>query len=317
MFSVVGLSDKGWQRTVTTRGGRRLGTAPPSTAAVGPTGRNRAVVAVAGTGAGTGGASGHDRTDVCAIVRTPKPPGGRTPPCRRQLIDRSPGVICETHATMLLYAVRHAQVAIRPAVPPEEWHLSAEGVDAARALASEGGWEGVAALHHSPEPKTAETAAAIGAVLGVPLVPAPDLRELRMDAGFLGTDVFERRVGAYLEGAPDPAFEDYAAAQRRGLGCVRAAVAAAGGQPIAIVSHGRLLTAMFSALCGERLGTAAWRSIRMPDLSVVDVAAGRVARGFFAGRRVRTDLLVAGNSGAEGLGDSASAQVVPIPVHPE
>jgi 2,3-bisphosphoglycerate-dependent phosphoglycerate mutase len=195
---------------------------------------------------------------------------------------------------MLLYAARHAQVAVRADAPREEWHLSPEGAESARRLAREGRWEGVAVLHHSPEPKAAETAAAIGEVLGARLVPAPDLRELHMDPVFLPTDVFERRVGAYLGGAADPGFEDYAEAQRRVLACVRAVVAGAAGRPAAIVSHGRLLTVLFSALCGERLGAAEWRSIRLPDLSVVDLAAGHVVRGFFAGRRVDPSLLAGG-----------------------
>jgi broad specificity phosphatase PhoE len=129
-----------------------------------------------------------------------------------------------------------------------------------------------------------ETAAVLGEALGVPLRPDPDLREVRMSAGWLGTEAFEARVGAYLSGAPDPAFEPYAEAAARILRCVRATIAGARGDAVAIVSHGRVLTVLFSALCGERLGLAEWRSIRLPDLAVVDLDRAQVVSGFFAGR---------------------------------
>ena len=196
------------------------------------------------------------------------------------------------HQTLKLYAVRHAQVAIRPEVPPEQWHLSPEGLTAARNLATEHPWHGVTGIWHSPQPKTAQTAKTIAAALGLPTQAADGLAELTMDTGYLGTAEFEYRVGAYLEGADDPVFEPYVAAQARILACVRDIVARAQGRSVAIVSHGRILTALFSALCASRLGREAWKSIRLPDLSVVDLDAGTVERGFFAGRHIDPRVLL-------------------------
>ncbi len=86
---------------------------------------------------------------------------------------------------MRLYAVRHARVAIEPDIPPERWHLSEAGLAAAGARADRAAWDDVAQIYHSPQPKTAETAEALGRRLGLPRAADPDLREVRMDVGFL------------------------------------------------------------------------------------------------------------------------------------
>ena len=200
----------------------------------------------------------------------------------------------------LLYAVRHAQVAQRPEIPPESWTLSEEGRLSARRLAASVPWEAVTCIHHSPERKAAETAAIIGGVLGVPCRAAAGLRELRMDVGFLPAAAFESRVSAFLEGGPDAAFQDYGQARRRILDCVCEIVRRAGGGGSVIVSHGRILTVLFSAMCGQRLGGAEWRSIGLPDCALVDLDAGRVVRGFFAGRAVDARALVGPGGGVGG-----------------
>lgn len=188
---------------------------------------------------------------------------------------------------MKLYVIRHAQVQIKPAEPAEHWHLSAAGWQAARELAERLADAGIAVLHHSPQAKTRETAQAMGDVLRVPLRAEPDLRELAMDVPWLGTADFERRVGDFLGGAADPVFEPYDLAQHRILGCVRAIVVRCAEPATAVVSHGRIITVLFSALCGVRLGAEEWRSLRMPDVAVVDLARGIIAEGFWAGRPVR------------------------------
>ena len=196
---------------------------------------------------------------------------------------------------MKLFAVRHAQVLVEPRIRPEAWRLSEAGFASARALARRPEWADadLAAIHHSPQPKTAQTAAAIRRewTSAVPAFAEPDLAELRMDGGFLGAEAFEARVGHYLEGGRDPAFEDYGRAQERIVGGVRRILSAAGGRSVAIVSHGRILTVLFSALCGVRLGRPEWKSIQMPDLSVVDLDAETVTHGFFAGRGIRATVV--------------------------
>ena len=188
---------------------------------------------------------------------------------------------------MRLFVIRHAQPWLDPAVPPEQWRLAPEGVAATRELVRRWSWHGVAAIHHSPQPKTEATGRVMADVLHVPLLAADDLAELAMDAGFLGDEAFADRVGAFLEGGRDPAFEDYDRAQQRITACVTRLMVGAAGRDLAIVSHGRIITVLFSALTGERLGRKEWQSIAIPDLSLVDFGAGRVTAGFFAGRGIR------------------------------
>jgi broad specificity phosphatase PhoE len=188
--------------------------------------------------------------------------------------------------------VRHAPVAIEPDIPPERWHLSEAGRTAAGALADGAAWDDVVQIYHSPQPKTAETAEALGRRLGIPRAADPDLREVRMDVGFLPTAEFEGRVGAWLAGADDTAFEPYADAERRILRCVRGIVADAAGRSAVVVTHGRILAVFFGALLGSRVDVDGWRSIGMPDMAVVDLDRGAVTAGFFAGRPIRALLRV-------------------------
>jgi 2,3-bisphosphoglycerate-dependent phosphoglycerate mutase len=176
-------------------------------------------------------------------------------------------------------------VNVDPQVPPSQWRLSPDGIKDARELALRETWGDVNIVFHSPEPKAVETAKVIAEVIGASLRVEPDLRELAMNTGFLTTEEFDRRVGAYLEGAIDDAFEPYSEAQERIVTCVNRLVRQANGQSIALVSHGRILTVFFSAILKKRLGYVEWKSIRLPDLSVVDSDTWKVERGFFSSVR--------------------------------
>jgi broad specificity phosphatase PhoE len=176
-------------------------------------------------------------------------------------------------------------VNVDPQVPAPQWRLSADGIKATRELALRETWSDVTVVFHSPEPKAVETAKVIAEVIGASLQVEPDLRELAMNTGFLTMEEFDRRVGAYLGGAFDDSFEPYSEAQERIVTCVNRLVREANGQSIALVSHGRILTVFFSAILKKRLGYAEWKSIRLPDLSVVDPDTWKVERGFFTSIR--------------------------------
>jgi broad specificity phosphatase PhoE len=182
-----------------------------------------------------------------------------------------------------LYTVRHAQVQIDPAIPPHEWHLSAEGQASIAELSAKESWEGVSVIWHSPEPKAEQTARVIAERAGLEMRMHPDLRELAMETGFLSPEEFQARVAAYFSGAQEPDFEPYEDAKKRIVTCVHEIVAAAKGQSVAIVTHGRILNVLYSHLLGRRLGIGEWKSIKLPDLSVVDTKTWRVERGFLAG----------------------------------
>lgn len=181
-----------------------------------------------------------------------------------------------------LYVIRHAQVEIDPAIPPAEWSLSPEGWTQTDQMAQRVSWEDIAYICHSPEKKAVETARAIAAPRGLIMRAEPDLRELAADVGFMAHDAFAERVGNYLEGMEDPAFEPFEAAAKRITRCVEDIVSQAAGRPAAIVSHGRILTAFYSSLFGRRLTRREWQSIGLPDLSVLCMKTWTVKSGFFS-----------------------------------
>ena len=178
-----------------------------------------------------------------------------------------------------LYIVRHAQVNI-DSVPSTEWHISEDGIRATRELVLSENWSGVHRIYHSPEPKAVATADIISEMTGIPTSVMDELHELRIPT-IQPTEEFVRRVSAYLEGFPDPEFEEWALAADRIVGCVRRITNEANGCSVAMVSHGRILTVLFSYLFKRRMTVKEWQSIKLPDLSVIDLETWAVERGFF------------------------------------
>ncbi len=182
-----------------------------------------------------------------------------------------------------LYIVRHAQVKIEPNVPSAQWNLSEAGVRSTEALAASESFDLVKKIWHSPEPKALQTAQVIAERASLELRMHAGLRELAADVGFLPQHEFQARVGAYLLGKDDPAFEPYGDAQARIVSAVREIVEEAKGDSVALVTHGRILTVLYSYLFGRRLGQKEWQSIPLPALSVIDTNSWQVERGFLAG----------------------------------
>jgi len=180
-----------------------------------------------------------------------------------------------------LYIVRHAQVTVDFRIRSSEWTISQEGIDATRQLVLNHSWNDVQRIYHSPELKAVGTAEVVGAMTGIPTTVVDDLRELRVphiDA----SDEFIRRVGAFLMGFPDPECEPWDQATQRIVGAIAAIAAEVHGHSAAVVSHGRILTVWFSHLFQRRMSVAEWQSIRLPDLSIIDLDTGTVERGFFS-----------------------------------
>lgn len=180
-----------------------------------------------------------------------------------------------------LYIVRHAHVNVDLTVPSSEWEISREGIHATKDLALAESWDEVSCIYHSPELKAVATARVISEVTGIPTTVEDDLYELRIPT-ITPTEEFIRRVGAYLAGFSDPEFEDWDDATTRIVGCVQNIVSEANGNSVLMVSHGRILTVFFSHLMKRRLSVTEWQSIRLPDLSVIDLDTWTVERGFFS-----------------------------------
>lgn len=181
-----------------------------------------------------------------------------------------------------LYVVRHSQVDLDPQIPAEEWPLSEAGRMAVAKLIEREEWPGVRTIYHSPERKAVQTAEVIAGRFGWEMKSHPGLRELKAETGFLPAEQFQARVAAYLEGDADPAFEEYSEAASRIWECVQEIVREAHGDSVAMVTHGRLLTVLYSRILGRMLSREEWQSIKLPDLSVIDLGTWTVERGFLA-----------------------------------
>ena len=143
-------------------------------------------------------------------------------------------------------------------------------------------WASVAGIYHSPAPKAAQTAQIIARRWRLPTYAKEDLREMEIQ-GYIMPEQFVHIVGDHLAGvASSSLLEDYALAQQRIVRCVQRLAVINAGRSFAIVSHGRILTALYSHLLGYRLGREAWQSLRMPDLSVINLATWQVEAGFLS-----------------------------------
>ena len=176
--------------------------------------------------------------------------------------------------------VRHGPTMVEPDVPQDQWRLSPEGENIVRSWAECQSWDGVTQLYTSPEAKAVETAAMISQTANIPVAGIDDgLRELRVP--FIASrGEFLARMERYLGGFPDPDFEPWESAQARIHSSIHAIQARHAGQSIAVVSHGRILTAYLSGILSRRLSEREWLAIQMPDSAVVDMEAGRVLKGF-------------------------------------
>ena len=181
-----------------------------------------------------------------------------------------------------LYLVRHAAVTVRPDLPPSQWHLSPEGRAAAKAMAEESCWAELAVIYASPEPKAVGTAQRIAARHGLTIRLEHDLREVERRSWV--EEGYREQVRRYLAGEPVDSWEPRETALGRVRACIDGIVAASGGQDVAAVSHGLVLTLYMT----DRLALNAeasyelWQAIGFPDVAIVDAQARRVERGFGA-----------------------------------
>lgn len=182
-----------------------------------------------------------------------------------------------------LYVVHHSKPIEAQALHPSQLPLSREGIMLATPVIEASFWRSVAALYYSPELRAAQTAELIANRWQIPLNMEEELSDMWIVSGGLAQDQFEQIVGDHLEGLTNhPLLEDYTLAQRRIVRCVQRLARENAGRSFAIVSHARILTALYSHLLRRRLGRQEWLSLRTPDLSVIDPVTWQVTAGFFS-----------------------------------
>ena len=183
-----------------------------------------------------------------------------------------------------LILVKHAPPEITPEVISHRWVLSAEGRDRCAWLAEELKAQGVQRLYSSLEPKALETAALAAVGLGLEVRPRRDLHENdRTGLSFASSDALKQRMRRFFEAPQDLIVgeETADAALRRFEASVRAIVAEAPEQAIAIVTHGTVLT-LLAAKYNPIRAFDFWEALTLPSHVALDGAtlgfAGPVGR---------------------------------------
>lgn len=181
------------------------------------------------------------------------------------------GVSCGIVWLMLLL-VRHAMPAATPDAPPDTWPLSPEGRAAAADLRA--ALPEAARLFSSAEPKAWQT---LGG--GDSVVRDPRFNEVsRVGEPWEGG--FRELRRAYVDGAQHPGWEPHREVADRFDAGVRAALAAAGGAPAVIATHGMALTCWLvsrGAVDGDAAGEF-WAGLRFPDCLLVEPTSVRRLR---------------------------------------
>ena len=180
-----------------------------------------------------------------------------------------------------LVLVKHAPPEITPAVISHRWVLSQEGRDRCEWLAAELGAQGVTQLYSSLEPKALETAALVAVRLGLEVRPRLGLQENdRTGLGFGALRELKRRMRQFFE-APSGLVvgaETAEAALERFEAAVRALVSEAGGQTVAVVTHGTVLT-LLTARYNPIAPFGFWDSLALPSYVVLDAASFKLDGG--------------------------------------
>jgi 2,3-bisphosphoglycerate-dependent phosphoglycerate mutase len=165
----------------------------------------------------------------------------------------------------MLFLVRHAMPDHGPHTPAREWHLSADGLAAARVLCER--LPAGVRLVASTEPKAIETLQPAGDVL-------QDRRLDEIDRVEAYADDFRRDRRAYVEGTDLPGWEPREQVVRRFDAAVREHLTG----DLVIASHGMAMTLWLMATIDLRDPGAFWEDLRFPDLLRVDLDARRVSR---------------------------------------
>lgn len=175
-------------------------------------------------------------------------------------------------ASDLLVLVKHAPPDVVPGTPPDEWHLSADGVAAADRLAARLAPLAIDVVVSSLEPKAMETAKVVAAALDVTFHTGDDLHEhRRRTAGYSSEEVFEASIRGLFERRAEVVFgeESGAAAEQRFTNALDALVKAHRGDRLAVVAHGTVIALHLEARYGLD-GFSVWRRLGLPSYVVVD-----------------------------------------------
>lgn len=185
-----------------------------------------------------------------------------------------------------MYIVRHAETKIEPNIPIVDWRLSESAIKSIRKMLNGTVLDDVQRVYHSPLLKARDTARIIGELYGIRTETSECLREVDRSFGYVQRETHFQQVSKYLSGIESNYFEKYENAQDRIVTCLRNLLSAAGGKSVMVVSHGIVLTLLYSYLLGVRLSFEDWQKLRMPDLSIINLETFNIEKGFYSQNRI-------------------------------
>jgi len=186
-----------------------------------------------------------------------------------------------------LYFVRHAEIRIDAVAPPDKWELMDNASGAVVKMFNGISADSIDRIYYSPLPKASQTADIISNIYGIVKVERDCLREVERHFPYVDHGTFTRYVDQYLSGHDDGSFERYYDVRERIVSCVTDILRESAGKSVMVVSHGVVITVLYRHLIGTALDPNGWKTLKMPDLSVIDLDTGMVERGFYAGYRIR------------------------------
>ncbi|WP_062014866.1 histidine phosphatase family protein [Aureimonas sp. AU4] len=177
-----------------------------------------------------------------------------------------------------LVFVTHPQVVIDPAVPVEDWSLSARGRERMDLFAREGDWSRLVEVWSSREPKAREGAEILATRHGLGVREREDLGENdRRATGFLPPDEFQRTADLFFA-HPETSvrgWERAVDAQARVRRAVEAILAGAPEGDVAVVARGGVGTLLLLSVLGEPISRSADQPFE-GHAWAMDRASGRV-----------------------------------------
>jgi broad specificity phosphatase PhoE len=168
----------------------------------------------------------------------------------------------------VLILVRHATPAFEETVSPTAWPLSPDGRTAARALSLPTG----AVLAASDEVKAYQTLEHLGEVQR-----DPRFGEVHR-VGEPWNGPYRELRRSYVEGAALPGWEPQGEVAARFDQAIAEFLVRAGGRPLAVATHGMVMTVWLRSRDLVRSPGEFWAALDFPDALVVDLSGRTVER---------------------------------------
>jgi len=168
--------------------------------------------------------------------------------------------------------IRHAESQPDAGLAEPDWPLNSTGQQQSKALAGTLQAQGVEVVYSSPYRRAVDTVRPLAAAAGLPISIEDDLRERKLTDGFRADwkTLVEKAWADWSFALPG--CESGLDCQARVRACVDRLARENSGRTIALASHGNAIALYLSSL-DETFGFKGWKSMKNPDIFLVNYAA--------------------------------------------